>query len=154
VLRRALVCVLPMQINDKDELVGVAFQTLASHDADNIGYVIPVDILVHFLTDIERHGGYTGTSHRPPILHGMPSACIHHHLFHPLLPLTLASPSPYTHKRTHKHKYKHTGFCSLGVKFQPMESAFLRRFKKVPEGASGVLITKVDPLAPSNEVAG
>lgn len=62
-----------------------------------------MDILRHFLEDIERHGGYTG-------------------------------------------------FCSLGVKFQPMESPALRRHKRLPEGRSGILITKVDPLAPANEV--
>jgi S1-C subfamily serine protease len=64
-------------INEDDQLVGVAFQSLATLDSENIGYVIPVDILRHFLQDIERHGGYTG-------------------------------------------------FCSLGVKFQPMESPSLR----------------------------
>ncbi len=88
-------------INDDDKLVGVAFQTLASHDIENIGYVIPVDILLHFLADIERHGSYTG-------------------------------------------------FCRLGVKFQPMESASLRRFKALPEGGAGILVTKVDPLAPAH----
>lgn len=123
-------------INENDQLVGVAFQSLATLDSENIGaflsslsiymcvnpprhthvvthtpqppkptpgYVIPVDILRHFLKDIERHGGYTG-------------------------------------------------FCSLGVKFQPMESPSLRRYKALPEGRSGILVTKVDPLAPANEV--
>lgn len=28
----------------------------------NIGYVIPVDVVLHFLEDIERHGEYTGTA--------------------------------------------------------------------------------------------
>jgi len=81
--------------------VGVAFQSLSSHDTENIGYVIPVDILLHFLADIERHG-------------------------------------------------KYTGFCRLGVKFQPMESPALRRHKALSPGASGVLITRVDPLAPAH----
>lgn len=30
----------------------------------NIGYVIPVDVVLHFLEDIERHGEYTGTAHQ------------------------------------------------------------------------------------------
>lgn len=62
-----------------------------------------MDILRHFLQDIERHGGYTG-------------------------------------------------FCSLGVKFQPMESPSLRSYKQLPDGRSGILVTKVDPLAPANDV--
>ncbi|KNC81054.1 hypothetical protein SARC_06614 [Sphaeroforma arctica JP610] len=41
-----------------DRVVGVAFQHLPG--AENIGYVIPVPIIQHFLNDIERHGKYTG----------------------------------------------------------------------------------------------
>jgi len=41
-----------------DKVVGVAFETL--EHAENIGYVIPVPIIQHFLQDIERHGEYTG----------------------------------------------------------------------------------------------
>lgn len=78
----------------------MAFQSLSSHDTENIGYVIPVDILLHFLADIERHGRYTG-------------------------------------------------FCRLGVKFQPMESQSLRKYKRLPVGGSGILVTNVDPLAPA-----
>lgn len=40
----------------------------------------------------------------------------------------------------------------MGVKFQPMESPALRKHKQLPKGSSGVLVTKVDPLAPSNKV--
>eukprot|EP01134_Creolimax_fragrantissima_P003580 CFRG3580T1 len=41
-----------------DKVVGVAFQHLPG--AENIGYVIPVPIIKHFLNDVERHGMYTG----------------------------------------------------------------------------------------------
>lgn len=55
-----------MQINDDDEVVGVAFQTLSAHDTENIGYVIPVDVVLHFLEDISRHGAYTGAAALTP----------------------------------------------------------------------------------------
>eukprot|EP00741_Cyanophora_paradoxa_P007220 tig00001094_g6985.t2 len=40
------------------KVIGVAFETLA--DADNIGYIIPVPVIEHFLKDIAVHGRYTG----------------------------------------------------------------------------------------------
>eukprot|EP01119_Soliformovum_irregulare_P010447 TRINITY_DN2570_c0_g1_i2.p1 TRINITY_DN2570_c0_g1~~TRINITY_DN2570_c0_g1_i2.p1 ORF type:complete len:524 (+),score=154.43 TRINITY_DN2570_c0_g1_i2:96-1667(+) len=43
----------------KDNLVvGIAFETLI--DAENIGYIIPLPIILHFLEDIKRHGRYVG----------------------------------------------------------------------------------------------
>lgn len=41
-----------------DKVVGVAFQHVPG--AENIGYVIPTTIVQHFLSDIDRHGRYTG----------------------------------------------------------------------------------------------
>eukprot|EP00123_Amoebidium_parasiticum_P017530 comp23888_c0_seq1/m.41949 comp23888_c0_seq1/g.41949 ORF comp23888_c0_seq1/g.41949 comp23888_c0_seq1/m.41949 type:complete len:589 (-) comp23888_c0_seq1:319-2085(-) len=41
-----------------EKVVGVAFQHLPG--AENIGYVIPIPIIAHFLQDIARHGKYTG----------------------------------------------------------------------------------------------
>eukprot|EP00882_Tetradesmus_deserticola_P018709 GHRQ01020094.1.p1 GENE.GHRQ01020094.1~~GHRQ01020094.1.p1 ORF type:complete len:426 (+),score=236.79 GHRQ01020094.1:1316-2593(+) len=42
-----------------DHVVGIAFQCLTS--GENIGYIIPVPVINHFLEDLERHGGkYTG----------------------------------------------------------------------------------------------
>jgi hypothetical protein len=40
------------------EFVGIAFQSLTN--ADNIGYVIPIAIVRHFLEDVEKNGKYTG----------------------------------------------------------------------------------------------
>jgi S1-C subfamily serine protease len=37
---------------------GIAFETMA--DAENIGYIIPVPIILHFLEDIKKNGRYTG----------------------------------------------------------------------------------------------
>lgn len=41
-----------------DKVVGVAFQNLAN--AENIGYIIPVPIISHFLVDVEERGKYMG----------------------------------------------------------------------------------------------
>lgn len=42
-----------------DHVVGIAFQCLTS--GENIGYIIPVPVINHFLEDLERHDGkYTG----------------------------------------------------------------------------------------------
>ncbi|GAQ91114.1 HrtA/DegP protease [Klebsormidium nitens] len=46
--------------NSRGECVGIAFQSLKSEDAENIGYVIPTPVINHFLTDFERNGQYTG----------------------------------------------------------------------------------------------
>ena len=43
--------------NEVGECVGIAFQSLAGSDAENIGYVIPTPVIQHFLTDFRyaRH---------------------------------------------------------------------------------------------------
>jgi S1-C subfamily serine protease len=46
--------------NARGECVGVAFQSLKHDDAENIGYVIPSPVIVHFLQDYARNGRYTG----------------------------------------------------------------------------------------------
>ncbi|XP_010554015.1 PREDICTED: protease Do-like 9 [Tarenaya hassleriana] len=46
--------------NDKGKCVGIAFQSLKHEDAENIGYVIPTPVIVHFIQDYERNGKYTG----------------------------------------------------------------------------------------------
>ena len=43
------------------EDVGVAFQSLNGEEVENIGYVVPVTVVEHFLEDIRRNNGrYTG----------------------------------------------------------------------------------------------
>ncbi|XP_074316890.1 protease Do-like 9 isoform X2 [Silene latifolia] len=46
--------------NDKGKCVGVAFQSLKDGNVENIGYVIPTPIVLHFIRDYERNGAYTG----------------------------------------------------------------------------------------------
>jgi len=45
-------------LDSEGRVAGVAFQAL--DEAENIGYIIPVPIIDHFLTDIKLHGNYTG----------------------------------------------------------------------------------------------
>jgi hypothetical protein len=42
------------------KVVGVAFQSLNGQDVENIGYVVPVTVVQHFLEDFRRHQRYTG----------------------------------------------------------------------------------------------
>ena len=48
-------------VNMDREVVGVAFQSLNGEEVENIGYVVPVTVVEHFLEDIRRNNGrYTG----------------------------------------------------------------------------------------------
>ena len=40
--------------------MGIAFQSLKHEDAENIGYVIPTPVILHFIRDYEKNGAYTG----------------------------------------------------------------------------------------------
>ncbi|KAI8533761.1 hypothetical protein RHMOL_Rhmol10G0034100 [Rhododendron molle] len=46
--------------SDKGKCVGIAFQSLKNEDAENIGYVIPTPVIMHFIQDYEKNGAYTG----------------------------------------------------------------------------------------------
>ncbi|KAJ4729166.1 Protease Do-like 9 [Melia azedarach] len=46
--------------NDKGKCVGIAFQSLKHDDVENIGYVIPTPVILHFIEDYEKNGAYTG----------------------------------------------------------------------------------------------
>ncbi|KAK6928288.1 PDZ domain [Dillenia turbinata] len=46
--------------NDKGKCVGIAFQSLKHEDVENIGYVIPTTVILHFIKDYEKNGAYTG----------------------------------------------------------------------------------------------
>lgn len=47
-------------VDEEDKVVGAAFQSLSNEEVENIGYVVPVNVIHHFLEDVERHGRYTG----------------------------------------------------------------------------------------------
>uniref|UniRef100_A0A5B7C118 Putative protease Do-like 9 n=1 Tax=Davidia involucrata TaxID=16924 RepID=A0A5B7C118_DAVIN len=46
--------------NDRGNCVGIAFQSLKHEDVENIGYVIPTPVIMHFIQDYEKNGAYTG----------------------------------------------------------------------------------------------
>ncbi|KAI7842528.1 hypothetical protein COHA_003882 [Chlorella ohadii] len=46
--------------NELGEVVGIAFQSYAGSDAENIGYVIPTPVIAHFLDDYRANGDFTG----------------------------------------------------------------------------------------------
>ncbi|KAL0385047.1 UNVERIFIED_CONTAM: Protease Do-like 9 [Sesamum radiatum] len=46
--------------NDRGICVGIAFQSIKHEDVENIGYVIPTPVIMHFIQDYEKHGMYTG----------------------------------------------------------------------------------------------
>lgn len=46
--------------SDNGKCVGIAFQSLKHDDAENIGYVIPTPVILHFIQDYEVNGIYTG----------------------------------------------------------------------------------------------
>ncbi|KAL2320098.1 hypothetical protein Fmac_029067 [Flemingia macrophylla] len=46
--------------SDKGKCVGIAFQSLKHEDVENIGYVIPTTVILHFIQDYEKNGAYTG----------------------------------------------------------------------------------------------
>ncbi|XP_020597121.1 protease Do-like 9 [Phalaenopsis equestris] len=47
-------------LNDKGKCVGIAFQSLKHEDVENIGYVIPTPVILHFINDYEKSSEYTG----------------------------------------------------------------------------------------------
>jgi S1-C subfamily serine protease len=46
--------------NNNGECLGMAFQSIGAEQAENIGYVIPTVVIMHFLNDLQKHGRYTG----------------------------------------------------------------------------------------------
>lgn len=55
--------------SDKDKCVGIAFQSLKHEDAENIGYVIPTPVILHFIQDYEENGNYTGMVIQPHLFY-------------------------------------------------------------------------------------
>ncbi|KAK9820002.1 hypothetical protein WJX72_005011 [[Myrmecia] bisecta] len=84
--------------NSVGQCVGIAFQSMAGGDAENIGYVIPTPVIHHFLTDYRRTGSFTG-------------------------------------------------FPSLGIKWQRMESLALRSWYSMGPGRKGVLVRHIAPTS-------
>jgi hypothetical protein len=50
-------------VNEDLEVVGVAFQGLDEESVENVGYVVPSSVVLHFLEDVRRYDGYRGFCH-------------------------------------------------------------------------------------------
>jgi len=50
-------------VNEDLEVVGVAFQGLDEESVENVGYVVPSSVVLHFLEDVRRYGEYRGFCH-------------------------------------------------------------------------------------------
>lgn len=84
-------------LSEHGDCIGIAFQSYAGSDAENIGYVIPIPVIDHFLRDYEVHGNFTG-------------------------------------------------FPSIGIQWQKMESEALRRSAQMLPGHHGVMVRNVQPI--------
>ncbi|KAF4668813.1 hypothetical protein FOL47_002861 [Perkinsus chesapeaki] len=47
-------------VDNNGRCIGVAFQALRGEGTENISYIIPTEIVKHFLEDFHKHGKYTG----------------------------------------------------------------------------------------------
>ena len=47
--------------------IGVAFQVLGRDDAENVGYIIPAEVVKHFLTDYSKNKGVLGREAVEPL---------------------------------------------------------------------------------------
>lgn len=50
-------------LDARQQCVGIAFQSLKDGDTENIGYVIPAEVIEHFVAGFHRHGCYAGFGH-------------------------------------------------------------------------------------------
>jgi len=66
-------------VNAQDEVIGVAFQSLSEEDIENIGYVVPVNVIDHFLDDVEKHGAYSGVCGIGVRMQGMENEMLRRH---------------------------------------------------------------------------
>ena len=83
--------------------IGIAFQSFAGSDVENIGYVVPTPVIEHFLLDYKRNKAFTG-------------------------------------------------FPSLGIRWQKLESGDLRKASGMNAEQSGILIRNVSPTSSSQGV--
>ena len=50
-------------LNHRNEVVGIAFQSLNTAESENIGYLVAESVVNHFLRDYTNNGRYTGFCH-------------------------------------------------------------------------------------------
>jgi len=119
-------------LDDNGAVIGVAFQN--QQDSQNIGYMIPVPTISHFLDDTvpadaadavaaaAAPAGANGSLMTPPVSSSM-------------------TPTE-----------RCEGFCSLGIYWQALENEQLRAYYKLDDAAhTGVLVRGVAPLAAASD---
>lgn len=62
------------------DVVGLAFQSYASEDVENMGFVIPTSVVRHFLESVRRTGGYPGVCSLGITLQNLENAALRRHL--------------------------------------------------------------------------
>ncbi|CAL5441220.1 unnamed protein product [Camellia sinensis] len=129
--------------NDKGNCVGIAFQSLKHEDVENIGYVIPTPVIMHFIQDYEKNGAYTEKHEKEDEEYNggrewrVVNPCIEAPVFEEYL---IYLPSYFT------------GFPILGVEWQKMENPDMRISMGMKPDQKGVRIRRIDPTATESEV--
>ncbi|CAM9403451.1 unnamed protein product [Chrysoparadoxa australica] len=67
-------------LNAAGEISGVAFQSLDGEGIENIGYVVPVTVVKHFLEDVHRNGHFSGFPRLGTHLQGLESPALRNSL--------------------------------------------------------------------------
>ncbi|KAG5536833.1 hypothetical protein RHGRI_024311 [Rhododendron griersonianum] len=145
--------------NDKGNCVGIAFQSLKHEDAENIGYVIPTPVIMHFIQDYEKNGAYT-------VCGGAYGFCFVYftYIFEVITVYfvkvaLITPPHPALHFSPlfsflcrNKNQSHVLGFPILGVEWQKMENPDMRMAMGMKPDQKGVRIRRIDPTAPESEV--
>lgn len=119
--------------DDEGRVVGVAFQGLEGSDAQNVGYIIPSGVVQNFLhavgfgqsgaASLEADGGDgsgTSASHTDAGADGTS---------HTVVPL------------------KYEGVQEVPFRWAPLQNKSLRKLLNMPKESTGVVVTRVSPLA-------
>lgn len=131
--------------NEIGQCVGIAFQSMAGSDAENIGYVIPTPVINHFLTDYQCVSKLTMTQHPQQFPYLLTDVA--------LLQVCVGDMGTISWL-VFRRNGRFTGFPVLGVKWQRMESSGLKASYGLNAPLKGVLIRSIWPTSPLAKVAG
>ena len=117
-------------LDDNGAVIGVAFQN--QQDSQNIGYMIPVPTISHFLDDTVPADAADAVAAAAAPAGANGSS---------LTPMERCEPTE-----------RCEGFCSLGIYWQALENEQLRAYYKLDDAAhTGVLVRGVAPLAAASD---
>ena len=127
--------------SDKGKCVGIAFQSLKYEDVENIGYVIPTPVIMHFIQDYQKNGAYTGSRSKNVILCFIYYIAVFSRACEVIASLCLIMDIDNI-----------PGFPVLGVEWQKMENPDLRMAMGMTSNQKGVRIRRIEPTAPESHV--